>query len=414
MYVPYTKSWCSDILKFLKLPENNFIDDNESDCENEESSSADVSESEESDDELEEGVGNQWIDAIQKIRNTNKKIRNSESIAKLFEDCCKIKKEDYVMPTLDIPTRWNSTHDMVQKAIKLKKGLKLLWEDCEQVANYKLTQNEWEGLEKIVNYLHNFKHMSKLLSSQTKPTLPMVVVSFNLLIDNIEKVVFELDSKENLTAADTILLLSLQTGKDKIIKHYKKTNWIHCVSLILDPRHKLEGFDATPWGRELKNMSLKKFKSLYEIKYAYDDETDNSSTIEKENANNKQNKTDENDKNDDIVDFGAIYLKEDSVQIKNSNTEIDDYFKSGRVKKSTDILQWWKTNQHVYPRLSKMARDILSIMATSVPSEQLFSNSKLILSKLRSKLDIESIKDFNCIHSWVKSNLEKQICEIDI
>lgn len=102
------------------------------------------------------------------------------------------------------------------------------------------------------------------------------------------------------------------------------------------------------------------------------------------------------------------------MQVTNSNTEIEDYLKAPRVKQGTDILQWWKNNQYAYPSLAKMARDILSIQATSVPSEYLFSNSKLILSKLRAKLDADSIKAFNCIHSWVKSKLKKQICEIDI
>jgi len=53
------------------------------------------------------------------------------------------------------------------------------------------------------------------------------------------------------------LIFALQSARDKILKHYKKSNWIYCVSLILDPRHKIEAFDKTAWGRDLKDLSDK-------------------------------------------------------------------------------------------------------------------------------------------------------------
>jgi len=72
-----------------------------------------------------------------------------------------------------------------------------------------------------------------------------------------------LDEKIQRTVVDEQLILGFQVARDKILKHYKKTNWIYCVSLILDPRHKAETFDLTLWGVEIKNMSLKNFKVIY-------------------------------------------------------------------------------------------------------------------------------------------------------
>ena len=46
----------------------------------------------------------------------------------------------------------------------------------------------------------------------------------------------------------------MQKERNEIQKHYRKTNF---VALILDPRHKLEGFDIKQWSRNIKSKALK-------------------------------------------------------------------------------------------------------------------------------------------------------------
>lgn len=99
--------------------------------------------------------------------------------------------------------------------------------------------------------------MSKLLSCENKPILPFVVVAVNCLIDKIEKICFELDSQKNPTPQDDCLITALQAERDKIIKHYQKSNRVYRASLILDPRFKLDGFRTAAWGRELRNGAEK-------------------------------------------------------------------------------------------------------------------------------------------------------------
>ncbi|CAD6203840.1 GSCOCG00009825001-RA-CDS, partial [Cotesia congregata] len=65
-------------------------------------------------------------------------------------------------------------------------------------------------------------------------------------------------------AIDEQLILGFQAARDKMLKHYKKTNWFYCTTLILDPRHKVETFDLTPWGSEIKSESQKRFEKLFE------------------------------------------------------------------------------------------------------------------------------------------------------
>ena len=67
-----------------------------------------------------------------------------------------------------------------------------------------------------------------------------------------------------------------------------------------------------------------------------------------------------------------------------------------------------KNNFHALP---KMAKDILAIMATSVPVERMFSEAGLIFSKKRSSLEDDSARALLCTNMWMKSSLKKEVCE---
>ncbi|KAK1406454.1 hypothetical protein QVD17_41753 [Tagetes erecta] len=64
-----------------------------------------------------------------------------------------------------------------------------------------------------------------------------------------------------------------------------------------------------------------------------------------------------------------------SSEIFSSRNELDKYLGEEREPKDPhfDILQWRKLNQCRCPVLAKMARDILAIPVSTVPSESAFS-----------------------------------------
>jgi len=109
---------------------------------------------------------------------------------------------------------------------------------------------------------------------------------------------------------------------------------------------------------------------------------------------------------EDIIDFNALYST--PINFTNSQTskqELEKYLSQPRSASSVDILQWWKLNQLQFPVLAKMARDFLSISATSVPAERLFSKASLVIRKHRNRLSNESAQWLLCINSWSKKLL---------
>jgi hypothetical protein len=58
--------------------------------------------------------------------------------------------------------------------------------------------------------------------------------------------------------------------------------------------------------------------------------------------------------------------------------------------------------QALYPYLSVLALDILSIPAMSAEPERLFSATKLMITDIRNRLGIKMIEALACLKSWYK------------
>ena len=83
--------------------------------------------------------------------------------------------------------------------------------------------------------------------------------------------------------------------------------------------------------------------------------------------------------------------------------EYDRFVQSEIVCDIEDPRRWWleETQQKVYPNLSKMALDMLSIPAMSAEPERLFSGAKISITDRRNRLGIESIEALECLKSWM-------------
>ncbi|XP_061591545.1 E3 SUMO-protein ligase ZBED1-like [Cololabis saira] len=82
--------------------------------------------------------------------------------------------------------------------------------------------------------------------------------------------------------------------------------------------------------------------------------------------------------------------------------EISKYRGRDGLGVNGDVLQWWK-DQVDLPLLSKLARSYLSIPATSVPSERVFSTAGDIITAERSRLLPEHVDQL----IFLKKNLKK-------
>ncbi|KAL0219604.1 hypothetical protein P9112_005257 [Eukaryota sp. TZLM1-RC] len=69
---------------------------------------------------------------------------------------------------------------------------------------------------------------------------------------------------------------------------------------------------------------------------------------------------------------------------------------------NVDLVDFWWKNLNRYPMLARLALDVMTAQATSVPCEQLFAESGLVVNKKRTLLSAESVQAVLCSESWRK------------
>ena len=69
-----------------------------------------------------------------------------------------------------------------------------------------------------------------------------------------------------------------------------------------------------------------------------------------------------------------------------SDPEYVMYENEREISRNENPIEWWRANQHKYPKLSKIAYKYLCILATSTASERMFSASGHLTSDKRSRL----------------------------
>ena len=155
------------------------------------------------------------------------------------------------------------------------------------------------------------------------------------------------------------------------------------ISSILDPRYKISLF-----GGDTNNLSeiTSNLQELYATYFPL-----NNQTISRPKLSSR--------------DYFLNLLNQNNFRQEMSCDELNRYLNSP-VDNNADPLVWWKIHEKDYPVLSQMAKDYLTIQATSVPSERAFSISGLTISKTRNRLDPETARAIICVKNWVSVKRE--------
>ncbi|RAL44403.1 hypothetical protein DM860_011680 [Cuscuta australis] len=73
-----------------------------------------------------------------------------------------------------------------------------------------------------------------------------------------------------------------------------------------------------------------------------------------------------------------------------------------------DVLRCWKRNEHMFPCLGMLARQVLSIPVSTVAVEREFSAGGNILTDYRSCLNAESLETLVCNQDWLLARRQAQ------
>ena len=100
------------------------------------------------------------------------------ALEEVYEDDIK-----YLKPVLDVCTRWNSTYDMISRALVLQDSIDLY----ARSKRLDMDINCWDRFKVIYDFLKKFKDVSVYMCGDTYPTISMAVPNYNKLLNHIDK-----------------------------------------------------------------------------------------------------------------------------------------------------------------------------------------------------------------------------------
>lgn len=313
----------------------------------------------------------------------------------------------------DVPTRWNSCFDMLERVNEQNPAIlavasddKLTKHASNSVKTYSLTFEEQTIVEELIEVLSPFKKATTILCAENSPTMSKVLVC-------MAKISKALDSKSYSPA----IMKVVGVIKGQISKRTELEE-ISVMGAILNPDLKSLVFISEEERSSAHRMLLQKAIDLVDVngnltvnvkKEKDDDNSVGPSLpmlpsvphIEIQDAivnNNLLSKPDcdpeppkKKIKCSDLEEwFDDVFVTGESVAAVSTlvEQEVSRYLASSRDRNDSNLslLEWWKKNEHTYPRLSVLAKKYLAIPASSVPSERVFSLAGNLVSKKRSRL----------------------------
>ncbi|MBW0588154.1 hypothetical protein O181_127869, partial [Austropuccinia psidii MF-1] len=85
-----------------------------------------------------------------------------------------------------VPTRWNSTYDMLNRALTLKEAYNQ-FTSLPNLASYQLTVLEWDKVRVMVDFLHPLYEATQIICGEDHPTINHALPLYIMLLKRISK-----------------------------------------------------------------------------------------------------------------------------------------------------------------------------------------------------------------------------------
>lgn len=88
-----------------------------------------------------------------------------------------------------------------------------------------------------------------------------------------------------------------------------------------------------------------------------------------------------------------------NLYLSGMHDQINQFIGINQVDLRTDLLSWWKDNAAYYPKIAEIAREVLSIPASTSSSERIFSFSGNIINDRRESMSPQVFRPLTILGS---------------
>ncbi|KAF6525502.1 hypothetical protein HZS61_011297 [Fusarium oxysporum f. sp. conglutinans] len=305
-----------------------------------------------------------WImvPALRKLHRIGLWLRNSPIHSDAWDERIKLRLG------IDNDTRWNSWHRMIDNLIRKKQQVKQFLLDYDKaLGDNILTSSDWDYLEKTHAFLQPFTSTT-LWAQGVTATLSQNLMIMDILLRHYEQ------KKELYEAEEThdpLTLHSIDMGWFVLDKYYALSGEspIYATALLLDPSKRARYLEIN-WKGEWVEAAIRDALSIWEEEYKM------APTLGPAQALSEASRSQQGHSNELDRLLNEIMVAED---ITRDVDDFENFIHNQPIKIEGSPLIWWCQRDQVrtYPRLSRMAIDILSVPPGSADPEQVCANPGL-------------------------------------
>ncbi|KAF7342966.1 putative AC transposase [Mycena venus] len=313
---------------------------------------------------------------------------------------------------LDMKVRWSSTYHMLLRAYELREHVNTFVNDISydaatseersKIRELKLTLDEWARVHKFTGFLAaSFSILAEkaqqAFSSGTVPSLHNAIPALEALHSAWTKRAGKPDNANYAPA--------LEKAAAKIDQYYQRTarSTAQVMAMVLDPSQKGRYFEKY-WGSELAKEARATAEKIFAERWRklHSNGTASNPVLRRPSKLCTLLRELTPDSDDEALSSLSEHHRDPTRPWLD---EFEEYYNSRPeiVPENVSMVSWWGACVGRLPTWRSLARDRLSIPASSVSSERAFSAGGITISKRRNRLKGDIVEALQILKSLFKA-----------
>lgn len=387
---------------------------------------------------------------VGKLHNFVNAVCASHKRRELFQSVQKELRDDddalYTYNTLQLRqdggVRWHSVYYMLLRCLELRRCIQRFMtrsqspsqqvDDDYDPLTDTLTEEEWEAVQQLVDFLQLPVEMTKRLEGSNSVSgfgsLWQTLTNLQTLWTHYNSEKVRCESPNNSSSA--YFVAAVVYGEQKLNTYFNMLVVgldvsYYCVATALHPALRLAWFQThwKPYNSWVKaaEASVKKVYNEYLAA-----ELDNEEPELPLPSRRKAPNSDDDNLYSQTMAVDIHYLTGNKARKRQKrSTQLEEYFDDLRddLTVASDLqrqllhdpwLWWLQVGRNKYPIVFKMATDILSIPATSCECERCFSTAKRTITDDRNRLNASTIEALQLQKNWLRNDVvNSDLLELD-
>lgn len=281
----------------------------------------------------------------------------------------------------DVETRWNSIYDMLERFVELVEIIRMIiWKHGNMEIVKIPTPLEVDYIKEIIQLLRPFKEATTILSGEAYVTGSEIIPVKYILIDTLKSC--QPVSEVGYRMKEALI----RELKDRFASI--EDNPLLAIATILDPRYKKEYFEnKVSCSGAINNITRILKKNSRDLNITQEENVDSASEVQESGFWGGHSR--------------VIATAKRKFAAKSSGNDMPKQFQSyldePPIKRDKCPLQYWQCHSDI--TLASLAEKYLTVLATSVASERLFSRAGNIMTDLRNRLSSIHLQQLLFLHS---------------